>query len=31
LGEVREEAIEVVGERLDALRVEWRPAKLKNG
>ncbi len=30
LGEIREDAIEVVGERLDDLRVEWRPAALKN-
>jgi uncharacterized protein (DUF362 family) len=28
LGEMREEKIEVVGERLDNLRVEWLPAKI---
>jgi uncharacterized protein (DUF362 family) len=31
LGEMREEAIEIVGERLDDLRVEWLPAKLEYG
>lgn len=30
LGEIREESIEIVGEKLDDLRVEWLPAKLKN-
>jgi uncharacterized protein (DUF362 family) len=30
LGEMREESIEIVGERLDDLRVEWLPAKLAN-
>jgi len=30
LGEMREEAIEIVGEKLDNLRVEWRPATLAN-
>ncbi|MFQ5750974.1 MAG: DUF362 domain-containing protein [bacterium] len=30
LGEIREDAIEVVGERLDDLRVQWAPARLKN-
>jgi uncharacterized protein (DUF362 family) len=30
LGEIREEAIEIVGERLEDLRVAWRPARLKN-
>jgi len=30
LGEMREESIEIVGERLDNLRVEWLPAKLVN-
>lgn len=30
LGEIREEAIEMVGEKLDDLRVEWLPATLKN-
>ena len=29
LGEIREESIEVVGEELDNLRVEWKPAKMK--
>jgi uncharacterized protein (DUF362 family) len=29
LGEIREEAIEVLGERLDNLRVNWKPARLK--
>ena len=29
LGEIREEAIEVVGERLDNVRVEWKPARIK--
>jgi uncharacterized protein (DUF362 family) len=29
LGEIREEAIEVTGERLDNLRVEWKPARIK--
>jgi len=28
LGEMREESIEIVGERLDDLRVEWLPAKI---
>ncbi len=28
LGEMREESIEIVGERLDNLRVEWLPAKI---
>jgi len=31
LGEMREEEIEIVGERLDELRVEWLPAKLDHG
>jgi uncharacterized protein (DUF362 family) len=30
LGEIRENAIEVVGESLADLRVEWRPARLRN-
>jgi uncharacterized protein (DUF362 family) len=30
LGEMREESIEILGERLDDLRVEWRPANLAN-
>lgn len=29
LGEIREASIELVGERLDDLRLEWRPAKLR--
>jgi uncharacterized protein (DUF362 family) len=29
LGEIREEAIEIVGTDLDALRVEWSPARLR--
>ena len=29
LGEIRAEAVEVVGERLDNLRVPWKPAKMK--
>jgi len=29
LGEIREEAIKVVGEKLDNLRVKWKPARLK--
>ena len=29
LGEIREGSIELVGERLDDLRLEWRPAKLR--
>jgi len=29
LGEIRERAIEVVGEKLDNLRVAWKPARLK--
>ena len=28
LGEVREDSIEIIGERLDNLRVDWKPAKL---
>ena len=28
LGEIREDSIDVVGEKLDNLRVSWRPAKL---
>lgn len=31
LGEMREQEIKIVGERLDDLRVEWRPAKLAYG
>jgi uncharacterized protein (DUF362 family) len=30
LGEVREDSIEIIGEKLDNLRVEWLPAKLAN-
>jgi hypothetical protein len=30
LGEIREESIEVVGAKLDDLRVAWQPATLKN-
>lgn len=30
LGEIRESSIEILGERLDGLRVEWLPAKLKS-
>jgi uncharacterized protein (DUF362 family) len=30
LGEMREDSIEIVGERLDNLRVQWLPAKLTN-
>jgi uncharacterized protein (DUF362 family) len=30
LGEIREQSIEVLGEKLDNLRVEWKPARLKN-
>jgi hypothetical protein len=30
LGEMREASIEVIGERLDNLRVEWLPAELVN-
>ena len=29
LGEIREESIEIVGEKLDNLRVDWKPAKMK--
>jgi uncharacterized protein (DUF362 family) len=29
LGEIREESIEIVGEKLDNLRVTWKPARLK--
>jgi uncharacterized protein (DUF362 family) len=29
LGEIHEEAIQLVGDRLDSLRVEWEPAKLR--
>jgi len=30
LGEIRENAIEIVGEKLDDIRVQWAPAQLKN-
>jgi uncharacterized protein (DUF362 family) len=30
LGEMREDSIEIIGERLDNLRVEWLPAELAN-
>jgi len=30
LGEIRENRIELIGERLDDLRVEWSPARLRN-
>ena len=30
LGEIREDRIQVVGERLDDIRVEWQPARLMN-
>jgi len=29
LGEIREESIKIVGEKLDNLRVKWKPARLK--
>jgi uncharacterized protein (DUF362 family) len=29
LGEIREQSIEVLGEKLDNLRVEWKPARMK--
>ena len=29
LGEIREQAIEVLGEKLDNLRVDWKPARMK--
>jgi len=29
LGQIREESIEILGEKLDNLRVEWKPARLK--
>jgi uncharacterized protein (DUF362 family) len=29
LGEIREESIEIAGEKVDNLRVSWRPAQLK--
>jgi uncharacterized protein (DUF362 family) len=30
LGEIREESIDIVGEKLDDLRVQWSPANLRN-
>ena len=30
LGEIREEAIEYVGEKLENMKMEWKPARLKN-
>lgn len=30
LGEIREESIEIIGEKLDDLRVPWKPARLKS-
>jgi hypothetical protein len=29
LGEIREQSIKVVGEKLDNLRVDWKPARMK--
>lgn len=29
LGEIREQSIEIVGEKVDNLRVEWKPARIK--
>ncbi len=29
LGEIREKSIEILGEKLDNLRVKWKPAKVK--
>jgi hypothetical protein len=29
LGEIREQSIEMLGEKLDNLRVSWKPARLK--
>ena len=29
IGEIREQSIEVLGEKLDNLRVPWKPARLK--
>ena len=29
LGEIREEAIEIVGDKLDNVRVAWKPARMK--
>jgi hypothetical protein len=30
LGEIREKSIELLGEKLDNVRVPWKPARLKN-
>jgi hypothetical protein len=29
LGEIRKQSIEIVGEKLDGLRVDWKPARMK--
>jgi len=29
LGEIREQSIEILGEKLDNLRVDWKPARMK--
>jgi len=29
LGEIREQSIEVLGEKIDNLRVDWKPARMK--
>jgi uncharacterized protein (DUF362 family) len=29
LGEIREQSIEILGEKLDNLRVKWKPARIK--
>ena len=29
LGEIHEQSIELIGEKLDNLRVQWKPARLK--
>jgi hypothetical protein len=29
LGEIREQSIEILGEKLDHLRVDWKPARMK--
>lgn len=29
LGEIREQSIEILGDKLDNLRVEWKPARIK--
>ena len=30
LGEIQEESIEIIGEKLANIQVDWKPAKLKN-